>query len=321
MDTDRGPRRRAKGVPRVSLTVLLLCAVAVLGMYVRDGRTSLGVVLAAALPVTVLVALVAALIGWRHQRWLRLGLVLGILVSQVPLLDHAVDDGTSVDEDTERLRVATLNTMHAGPTDDELVAVSKGQDVLALQEWDRRRTEDLTEALGPEWHLAANDHDDYIGADVAVWVRRPWQIRSTDPLPGRQPGHALHLFHGRHKATVVGTRLQNPAFRAADRWGEGLDSLRQVADGTDDPVIAMGDLNAPPSAVAFRDLTRDTGLQGCTAQLGLGFPGTWGRSAGAAFAPVPIDHVLTRDAPCTDLEITRVRGSDHRALSASIALG
>lgn len=305
---------------RTSLTVLLLCAVSVLGMYVRDGRTSLGVALAAVLPVTVLVTLVAALIGWRHHRWLRLGLVLGVLGSQVPLLDHAVDDGTSVDEASAQIHVATLNTMHAGPTDEELVALAKGQDVLALQEWDRRRTEDLTAALGPEWRLAAHDHDDYIGADVAVWVRRPWQVASTDPLRGRQPGNAVHLVHDRQRVTVVGTRLQNPAFRAADRWGEGLDSLRQAADGTDGPVIVLGDLNAPPSAVAFRDFTRTSGLRGCTAQLGLGFPGTWGHAPGAELAPVPIDHVLTRDASCTDLEIARVRGSDHRALSAGVAL-
>lgn len=312
--------RPTRWVPRLSFVVLVLCAVAVIGMYVRGGRTSLGVVLAGGLPVTILVALVAAAIGWRHRRWLRLGLVLGILVSQAPLLDHALDDDASVDEDPPRIRVATLNTMHAGPTDEELVTLAKDQDVLALQEWDPQRTEDLTAALGSEWRVAARDHDDYIGAGVAVWVRTPWQVGSTDPLRGRQPGSALHLANGRQEVMVVGTRLQNPAFRAAERWGEGLDALRQASDGSDGPVIVMGDLNAPPSAVAFRELTRDTGLKGCTAQLGLGFPGTWGRDRGASFAPVPIDHVLTRDAPCTDLEITRVRGSDHRALSASVAL-
>lgn len=307
-------------VPRLTLAVLLLCVVAVVGMYVRGGRTSIGVVLAGGLPVTIAVALLAAAIGWRHRRWLRLGLVLGILASQAPLLDHVVADGGSTARDAPEIRVATLNTQWAGPTDAELVDLAEGSDVLALQEWEPARTAGLTAALGPEWRLAASDHDDFIGADVAVWVRRPWQVDSSEPLAGRQPGSSLRLSRGGDRVTVIGTRLQNPAFFAAERWGEGLDSLRHAVDTADGPVVVLGDLNAPPSAVAFREFTRDADLSGCTAQLGLGFPGTWGRDAGARFAPVPIDHALTHDAPCTDLEITRERGSDHRALTATVAL-
>ncbi len=311
---------RTSIVPRLSLAVLALCALAVIGMYVRGGRTSIGVILAGGLPAILAVALVAAAIGWRHLGGLRLLLVVGIIGSQVPLLDHVVDDEVPVDEGAPRVRIATLNSNRAGVTDDDLVSLAQGADVLALQEWDADRTERLTAALGGDWRVATEDHDDYIDAEVTVWVRRPWQVGSTAPLTGRQPGHAVHLRRGHHRVTVVGTRLQNPAFRAADRWGEGLDSLRHVAEGTDGPVVVAGDLNAPPSAVAFRDLTRSTDLRDCTAQLGRGFPGSWGHEPGSAVAPVPIDHVLTRDAPCTDLEITRERGSDHRALTATVAL-
>lgn len=294
---------------------------AVAGMYVRGGRTSLGVVLAGGLPVTTVVALAAAALGWRHRRWLRLGLVLAVLVSQAPLLDHVVEDDAAVAPGTREIRVATLNTQWAGPTDAELVDLAEGTDVLALQEWEPGRTDGLTSALGDEWRLAASDHDDYIGADVAVWVRRPWNVESTAPLAGQQPGSAIRMSHGEDRVTVVGTRLQNPAFFAADRWGEGLDSLRRAADEADGPVIVLGDLNAPPSAVAFRRFARDADLRPCTAQLGRGFPGTWGREPGADFAPVPIDHALTHEATCTDLEVTRERGSDHRALTATVALG
>lgn len=322
MDTNQEHRRPwATWASRAALTVLVLCAIAVAGMYVGGGRTSLGVVLAGGLPVTVIVALVAAAIGWRHRRWIRLALVLAILVSQAPLLDHVVDDGDSVAPQARTIRVATLNTQWSGPTDAELVDLSAGADVLALQEWAPERTDGLTAALGDEWHLAASDHDDYIGADVSVWVRRPWQIASTVPLTGEQPGSRVRLTRDGDHVTVIGTRLQNPAFFAADRWGAGLDSLRHAVDEEDGPVVVLGDLNAPPSAVAFRRFTRDADLRPCTAQLGLGFPGTWGREPGAAFAPVPIDHALTRSATCTDLEVTRERGSDHRALTATVALG
>ena len=321
MTTDGAARRGWRvWAPRATLAVLLLCALAVAGMYVRGGRTSAGVVLAGGLPVTIAVALVAAALHWRHHGWLRLGVVAAILVSQAPLLDHLVDDGTPSEPRARTIRVATLNTQWSGPTDAELAELASGTDVLALQEWEPERTDGLTEALGEDWRLVASDHDDYIGADVAVWARRPWQVRSAAPLAGRQPGSSLQLSRGEDHVTVIGTRLQNPAFLAADRWGEGLDSLRHAVEDADGPVIVLGDLNAPPSAVAFRRFARDADLRPCTAQLGLGFPGTWGREPGSAVAPVPIDHALTRHATCTDLEIRRERGSDHRALTATVAL-
>ncbi len=306
--------------PRLAFVVLVLCTLAVAGMYVRGGRTSVGVILAGGLPVILVLALLAAAVGWRHRRWIRLGLVIGILASQAPLLGHVVADDEAERPGARSIRVVTLNTQWSGPTDRELVDLAEGTDVLALQEWEPERTPGLTAALGNQWRLAAADHDDYIGADVAVWVRSPWRVDAADPLPGGQPGSSLRLGRGGEHVTVIGTRLQNPAFLAADRWGEGMDSLRQSVDAADGPVLVLGDLNAPPSAVAFRRFARAAELRSCTAQLGLGFPGTWGREPGASFAPVPIDHALTRDATCTDLEITRERGSDHRALTATVAL-
>ncbi|WP_157074844.1 endonuclease/exonuclease/phosphatase family protein [Janibacter limosus] len=320
MTTDRPRTRWGTAAAWATLTVLVLCVLAIVLMHANDGRTSVGVVLAAGLPAILLVAVGAALLPWRHHRWWRLALAAGLLASQVPLLDHVVADGHRVVPGSPTISVATLNTAWAGPTDAELVDLAEGVDVLALQEWAPDRTAGLGRALGPQWHLADSDHDDYIEADVDVWVRAPWRVVATEPLAGRQPGSILRLRSGRAEVSVIGTRLQNPAFFAAERWGEGLDSLRTATEAADGPVIVLGDLNAPPSAVAFRDFVRRSGLRDCTTQLGSGFPGTWGRTRGAGFAPVPIDHVLTRDATCTDLVVTRERGSDHRALTATVAL-
>lgn len=320
MTTDGARTRWGTAAAWASLAVLVLCVLAVVLMHVRGGRTSLGVVLAGGLPVILVVAVVAALLPWRHRRWWRLALVAGLLTSQVSLLDHLVADDRQVPPDSPTITVATLNTAWAGPTDAELVDLAEGADVLALQEWAPDRTEGLGRALGPQWRLADSDHDDYIGADVDVWVRAPWRVVASEPLAGRQPGSVLRLRSGDTEVSVIATRLQNPAFFAAERWGEGLDSLRTATQEADGPVVVLGDLNAPPSAVAFRDFVRRSGVRDCTTQLGAGFPGTWGRTRGAGFAPVPIDHVLTRDATCTDLVVTRERGSDHRALTATVAL-
>ena len=114
---------RAALLPRVTFTVLVLGALAVAGMYVRGGRTSVGVILAGGLPVILAVALLAAAVGWRHLRWLRLAIVVGLLASQAPLLDHTVGDGRPTSGDGQRIRVATLNTNRAGASDDEIVSL------------------------------------------------------------------------------------------------------------------------------------------------------------------------------------------------------
>lgn len=320
MTTDGAGARGGRLVARLSLVVLVACVVAVAAMYLRGGRTSFGVVIAGGTPVILGVAVLTAIVGGRHLLVWRLGLLAALLLSQAPLLDHVVADAPPPAPGAPTITVATLNTAGAGPTDAELADLADGVDVLALQEWDPARTGGLARALGPGWSLVDSAHDSYIDAAVDVWVRSPWTLETSTPLAGRQPGSSLRLSRGEDTVTVVGTRLQNPAFLAADRWGEGLDSLRLAADEAQGPVIVMGDLNAPPSAVAYRRWAERTGLRDCTAQLGAGFPGTWGRTRGAAFAPVPIDHVTTRGAACTDLAVTRQRGSDHRSLTATVAL-
>lgn len=113
-------------VPRLAFGVLVLCALAVAGMYVRGGRTSIGVVLAGGLPVIFVVSLLAAALGWRHRRWLRLGIVVAILASQAPLLGHVVADDDPAPRGAPTIRVATLNTEWSGPTDRELVELADG---------------------------------------------------------------------------------------------------------------------------------------------------------------------------------------------------
>lgn len=321
MIRDSAQQRRGTPEAWFTLVVLVLCAVAVVIMFARGGRTSIGVVIAAGLPLLLFVAVVAAVLPWWHHRWWRLLLVAGILLSQAPLLDHVVPDRQTVDPAAPTIRVATLNSLHSRPTDEALVRLARGQDVLALQEWSASRTEGLSRALGPEWQLVASDNDDYIAAQVAVWVHRSWRVLAAPHLPGTQPGRAVRITRDGAEVTIISTRLQNPAFFAADMWGAGLDSLRLAADSSTGPVVVMGDLNAPPSAVAFRSFARRTELRDCTAQLGMGFPGTWGRTPTSPVAPVPIDHVMTRDAACTDLRIDRSPGSDHAALIATVSLG
>lgn len=311
---------------RLSLVVLTLCLLALVPLHWRDGLTSLAVVVAAALPAVVLLALIAALVGIRHRTPLRLVLLGALLLGLSPLLDHAVPDPGGPPPDAGRLRVTALNSAWSGPSDDEVRALAADSDVLALQEWDPEQVDSTTDVLGPDWALATSSYDDYIGATNAVWVRRSWSVAESRPVAGAfPPADVITLEQEGARVRVVGTRLENPAFRAAHLWGQGLDALATEAKGGSTPVVVLGDLNAPPSAVAFRDFLRAGRLADCTAQLGSGFPGTWGPGRGPRFAPVPIDHVLVggpsgNRARCTTFETRFAGGTDHRAVHAEVAV-
>lgn len=307
---------------RASLAVLVLCALTLVPHHWRGGLTSAGVVLAAAVPVIVLLALLAAVLAPRHHPRVRALLVAALLVGHAGLLDQVVPDPGGPPAGAVPLRVVALNTKWSGPADGSLRDLAAGSDVLVLQEWDDDRTATLSATLGADWQLAAVDHDDYIGADVAVWVRSTWTVAGEAPVAAAYPAAtALTLRRDDARVSVVGTRLQNPAFRAADLWGRGLAGIASAAKGSDRPVVVLGDLNAPPSALAFRRTLDDAGLSDCAAQLGAGFPGTWGPGRGPVLAPVPIDHVLVGGgARCAELDTVRMAGTDHRAVRAEVSV-
>lgn len=318
-----GPRR---WLARLTLVVLTLCVLTLAPLHWNGGLTSTGVILAAATPAMVGTALLATLLGLRHRTPLRLTLMAALLVGLSPLLDHVVADPGGPATGSVTLRVTGLNAAWSAPSDDEIRELAAGSDVLVLQEWDPAQVDATTELLGAGWSLASASFDDYIGATNAVWVRDAWRVVESRPMADAYPPAEVHLIErDGAQVRVVGTRLENPAFRAAHLWGRGLDALAAEAKGGEAPVVVLGDLNAPPSAVAFRDFRREGRLADCTAQLGSGFPGTWGPGSGPRYAPVPIDHVLVggpegRRARCTAFTTIPVSGTDHRAVRAEVAV-
>lgn len=322
------PRRRraARWLGPPSLAVLALCAAAPVLQHWRGGLTSVGVIVAAAVPAILVVGLLAAVIAPWHRRPLRIVLAAVLLAGQAPLLDHLADDPGGPAADAVELRVTALNTKWLGPGEDEVAALAEHADVLVLNEFPPSQVDAVTARLGEQWQLASADRDDYIRADNVVWVRRTWTVAARTPVPEAMPAASrLTLVRDGTRVTLVGTRLQNPAFGAADLWGQGLDALATTADASTDPVVVLGDLNSPPSAVAFRDALGRGRLADCPAQLGAGFPGTWGPGDDLAVAPVPIDHVLVggptgRRARCTAFATVRAPGTDHRAVRATVAL-
>lgn len=234
---DRGAGRDRRWWPRLTLAVLIVCLAAVGVMHLRGGLTSAGVILAAGLPAILLVGVLAASLTLRHRPVLRLILVAALLGSQAPLLDYLRADGEPA-EGAVTLRVAALNTFGGGPSDAQLADLGVDADVVALSELDTTRIAGITRALGDEWRLAAQDHDPYIHAETAVWVRqRSWQVAEVRSVVGAfPPTTVVTLQRDGAEVRVVGTRLENPAFDAAGLWGQGMSALSAEAARTDTPL-------------------------------------------------------------------------------------
>lgn len=121
---------------------------------------------------------------------------------------------------------------------------------------------------------------------------------------------------------VLGAHPQPPS-SAGDAWRSDQAALREAAIGVD---VVAGDLNATPDHVSLRRLAED-GLHSAAEVANEGWQPTWPawgsrRVLGVPVPPlVQIDHVLIgRRVAALGVETVSVRGSDHRAVVAELAL-
>ncbi len=93
-----------------------------------------------------------------------------------------------------------------------------------------------------------------------------------------------------------------------------LDSFaREAGPGA---VIVSGDYNSTPDMRQFRDLLTN-GYRDAVDQTGAGYAPTF--KADSWLPPViTIDHVLTRNAAASSIRTVKIKGTDHRALLATV---
>lgn len=158
-----------------------------------------------------------------------------------------------------------------------------------------------------------------------MWSRFP--LEAVSPLKGGSMIAARMQVPGVPVDPVVaGLHIMNPLTfygRAFRQWREGIsaanlrmDHLAEIAGSG--PVIVAGDFNSTPDMRQFRDLLA-TGYRDAVEQTGTGFAPTYPSYPG--FPPlITIDHVLTRNAAATSVRTVEVRGSDHRAILATVEI-
>jgi len=132
-------------------------------------------------------------------------------------------------------------------------------------------------------------------------------------VPGVQLEPVVASVHV--KSPVAGDR------NTVDDWRYGMAGAKAQLDnfareaGTAS-VIISGDYNSTPDMRQFRDLLTN-GYRDAVEQLGAGFAPTF--PADMWLPPlITIDHMLTRNAAAASIRTVNVKGSDHRALLATI---
>jgi endonuclease/exonuclease/phosphatase (EEP) superfamily protein YafD len=132
-------------------------------------------------------------------------------------------------------------------------------------------------------------------------------------VPGVQLEPVVASVHV--KSPVAGDR------NTVDDWRYGMAGAKAQLDNFAREagiasVIISGDYNSTPDMRQFRDLLTN-GYRDAVEQLGAGFAPTF--PADMWLPPlITIDHILTRNAAAASIRTVSIKGSDHRALLATV---
>ncbi|WP_245694639.1 endonuclease/exonuclease/phosphatase family protein [Actinopolyspora mzabensis] len=184
-----------------------------------------------------------------------------------------------------------------------------GADLVGLQEITSRTRSVATEAL-----RESHPHHVAVGT-VGLWSRyRLSDVRAVDLGLGwtRAVRAVAHAPHG--KIAVYVAHLPSLRPDLVEQRDRGLRKLATaVAGETVEDVVLLGDLNTATTDRALRSLTRR--LPNVAGEVTAGFGFTWPDT----FPAVRLDHVLSRGVRVADAEVVDTRGSDHRAVRATLS--
>lgn len=306
---------------RLTLAGLVLCALVAPLAWWAGGTSWIAVVVGTLLLPLAAVAAVCALLGGRH-RWLtRAAILATVIIPVLPLVGYAIPGTTPSTpgpppEPTDTATVVALNTLQGRADAGVLARVAADADVVLLAEVAPGTLEGYARAL--RMRVVWSEFDEAIKTSTVILARDARVVSPRTVTGAGTPTGEVTIDGDRSDLRVIGTRLVNPAFQPPRLWDTGFRAIGARVEQSG-PVVVLGDLNAPVTTIRYRRFVRDTGLTECADALGLGTPGTWSPVVDGRWAPLMIDHVLTRDARCESFDAPRIPGSDHRAVVATVS--
>lgn len=172
-------------------------------------------------------------------------------------------------------------------------------------------------------------------------VEYPYHIHLPDYTPGatgiysRVPLYEENRIYESHrvlvnttvhfdggKLEILGIHAPRPINSPLHHYNEFWDLVKQeLAKRSDSgPLLLLGDFNATPQSLIYRDLTAGDRLVGCHELVGRSYASTWPNGT-KLLPPIRIDHALvTPDVRCVSMREGIGTGSDHKPLIFELSL-
>lgn len=161
---------------------------------------------------------------------------------------------------------------------------------------------------------------------IGIWSRYPITPLTVPGHKSTMPAVRVAVPGLADKPVVAAIHVMSPLAGDTNtiaEWNQGMASAKAQLDNFAKQagpagVIIGGDYNSTSNMRQFRDLLTN-GYRDAVEETGSGFGPTF--KADIALPPViTIDHILTRNAAVSSVKTITVKGSDHRALLATVQL-
>ena len=311
---------RSRGAAAVAWAVVaLIGAFALIRMLGLERGFPL-VPLMAFTPHAIGAAIVAVVVAALARRWVATVAAVAMLAALV--LPRAFSHAGEPPPGAVPLRVLTSNILVGQANLDELASLVRREriDVLSVQELTPEADRKLRRLIGDRLpHHAARAEPRTAG--TGLYSRYPLRQRSA--LAGGRTSfkmaRATMVVPSVGPVELAAVHPPPPTIGPAIvNWRHDLEALPR-ADPDGRPTILLGDFNATIDQAELREVL-DSGYVDAAYEAGKGLATTW--PANRRFPPeVTIDHVLADERiAVVDVEIHELEGSDHRPVSAELAL-
>ncbi len=228
----------------------------------------------------------------------------------------------------KELRVLSSNLRYGRADPTEFVGLANSSaDVITVAELTEEAVTRFTDAgIGqsfPHSQLTPGSGASGIG----MWSRYPLTpVSAPRHRSVSMPAARVQVPGLEHPPLLASVHVQSPVSdneNTIEDWNYGMAGAKaQLANfataAGPAAVIIGGDYNSTPDMRQFRDLLTN-GYQDAVEELGAGYAPTF--KADSWLPPViTIDHVLTRNATPASVKTVKIKGSDHRALLATIRI-
>ncbi len=254
---------------------------------------------------------------WLEQWWV-LGIAGGLMLMNLSMMNFGSLEKAEFFEGRAALRIVTTNVLRSNPHHDDIIdeLLAIDADVMIVLELNAELAERLGQAFH-ESHPYQVLHDTDLGNfGMGVLSRLPVLSAETLKLPHDPVSLELLLDDYRIIATHPSPPIGQPNFESRNSQLHMLAEHLRPDPARPQATILAGDLNLTPWNANFTELLSSSGLRRASPRWGVR-PTWYGRQS--ILCGLHIDHVLiSDDLACTDYQIGRDCGSDHRSVSVTL---